>query len=343
MIPALDRPPFRPRFPWWTGNLQSLATAILPAPKDMAPHASQVLRLPLPDGDVLQASLDSPVAPKPGRPAVLLIHGAGGSAASRYMLRASRALLDLGHRVVRLNLRGAGPSRPDCRGQYYAGGSADLASVLALLPDRLAKDGLAKDGLVAVGYSVGGAILLKYLGEAGQETPLAAAASVSAPLDLAATCRNLMRWRNWPSHCLLLRQMKHEALGPGAALTPAERDGIRKARTLWQFDELFTAPRNDFPDAATYYAHCSASAFLGGIRIPTLVMAAQDDPWVPGAAYLGQHWGSYTSHSLLPLLPGQGGHVGFHGVGSPQPWSDLAVAKFLAWIGPPTPASARSE
>lgn len=161
---ALDRPPFRPRFPWWSGNLQSLATAILPVPKDMAPHASDVLRLPLPDGDVLQAALDSPVTPKPGRPAVLLIHGAGGSAASPYMLRASRTLLDLGHRVVRLNLRGAGPSRPDCRGQYYAGGSADLASVLAVLPDRLAKDGLMKDGLVAVGYSVGGSILLKSLG-----------------------------------------------------------------------------------------------------------------------------------------------------------------------------------
>lgn len=325
MIPALDRPPFRPRFPWWTGNLQSLATAILPAPKDMAPHASDVLRLPLPDGDTLQAALDSPVTPKPGRPAVLLIHGAGGSAGSPYMLRTSRTLLDLGHRVVRLNLRGAGPSRPDCRGQYYAGGSADLASVLALLPDSV-----AKDRLVAVGYSVGGAILLKYLGEAGQETPLAAAASVSAPIDLAATCRNLMRGRNWLSHCLLLRRMKHEALGPGAALTPAERDGIRKARTLWQYDELFTAPRNGFPDAATYYARCSAIEFLDGIRIPTLMVAAQDDPWVPGAAYLGQHWGSYTSHALLPLLPGQGGHVGFHGVGSRQPWSDRAVARFFA-------------
>ncbi|MGE0576700.1 MAG: YheT family hydrolase [Reyranella sp.] len=326
MIPALDRPPFRPRFPWLTGNLQSLATVLLPAPKEVAPHAREALRLALPDGDILHATLDRPVEPKPGRPTVLLIHGAGGSAGSPYMLRASRQMLDSGHRVVRLNLRGAGPSRADCRGQYYAGGSADLGALLALLPGSL-----ATDGLVAVGYSVGGAILLKYLGEAGQDTPLAAAASVSAPIDLAATCRNLMRPCNWLSHFMLLRQMKREALGPGAALTPAERDGIRKARTLWQFDEQFTAPRNGFADVADYYARCSAMEFLGGIRIPTLVVAAQDDPWVPCAAYLGQHWSAYESLCLLPLLPEQGGHVGFHGVGSRHPWSDRAVAGFLAF------------
>lgn len=338
MTPALDRPPFQPRFPWWTGNLQSLATAILPAPKDVAPHASTMLPLPMADGDVLQASLDSPAEPKAGRQAVLLIHGAGGSAGSPYMLRASRYLLDRGHPVVRLNLRGAGPSRAGCRGQYYAGGSADLGAVLSLLPENL-----KKAGMVAVGYSVGGAILLKYLGEVGQDTPLAAAISVSAPIELAATCRNLMRWCNWLSHFLLLRQMKREALGPGAALTPAERDGIVKARTLWQYDDLFTAPRNGFADAATYYARCSAIEFLDGIRIPTLVLAAQDDPWVPRAAYLGQHWGSYKSLSLLPLLPENGGHVGFHGVGSRQPWSDVVVGRFLGLLGQSTAAPGNAE
>lgn len=338
MTPALDRPPFQPRFPWWTGNLQSLATAILPAPKDVSPHTSNVLRLSLADGDVLQASHDSPVEPQAGRPPALLIHGVGGSSSSPYMLRASRYLLDLGHQVVRLNLRGAGPSRAECRGQYYAGGSADLAAVLSLLPESL-----IKEGMVAVGYSVGGAILLKYLGEAGRDTPLAAAASVSAPIELAATCRNLMRWCNWLSHFILLRQMKREALGPGAALTPAERDGIAKARTLWQYDELFTAPRNGFADAATYYARCSAIEFLDGIRVPTLVLAAQDDPWVPRAAYLGQHWGSYKSLSLLPLLPERGGHVGFHGVGSRQPWSDLVVGRFLGLLGHPTATPGNGE
>ena len=177
-IASLDFPPFRPRFPWWGGDLQTVANRLRGEALDLAPHGGERLRFPLADGtgDTLLATLHRPVTPKPGTPLVLLIHGLTGSEDSRYILSQARLLLERGHRVLRLNLRGAGPSRALCGGHYYAGRSQDFRALLALLPA-----GLTEDGLVAVGYSLGGAMLLKYLGEEGAASPLTAAATVCAP------------------------------------------------------------------------------------------------------------------------------------------------------------------
>jgi len=284
----------------------------------------------LADGDTMLAMLDCPEKPMAGRPLVLLIHGVPGYENSPYMRRMSGYLLGLGYRVLRLNMRGAGPSRATCRGQYSAGSSRDLAELIGLLPEDLTAAGVA-----AVGYSVGGAILLKYLGEEGSRARLCAAASISAPIDLLGTCRSLMRFRNLPYHWHVLAGIKREALAPGAELTPLERANIETSRTIWQYDDLFTGPRDGFSGAAEYYARCSAVNFLPGIRIPTLVVASLDDPWVPGGAYSGFHWHSNPSLSLEPRLSAQGGHVGFHGVGlRGRPWSDLAVAGFLRNVHP---------
>ncbi len=176
---------------------------------------------------------------------------------------------------------------------------------------------------------MGGAILLKYLGEEGTQTPLVAAASVSAPIDLLGTCLTLLRFRNLLYHRHVFDAVKREALADGAVLTPDERRNITAARTLYAYDDVFTGPRNGFAGAEDYYARSSALNFLPGIAIPTLVLAALDDPWVPGGAYLGHHWGSNKSQSLTPVLTEHGGHVGFHGTGGYKPWSDLAVLAFL--------------
>ncbi|MGQ0585557.1 MAG: YheT family hydrolase [Reyranella sp.] len=316
--------PFTQRFPWWGGDLQTLATALIDVPSSLAPGTSERLRITLSDGDTMLAMLDRPAMSQPGKPLVLLIHGVPGSEAAPYMLRMSGYLLDKGYPVLRLNMRGAGPSRATCGGQYSAASSRDLAELIGLLPAEL-----TAGGLVAVGYSVGGAILLKYLGEEGTQTPLRAAASVSAPIDLRGTCFTLRRSRNFLYHRYVFTAVKREALADGAVLTPDERQKIETSRTLYEFDDVFTAPRNGFAGADDYYFQSSAVNFLPAIRIPTLVLASLDDPWVPGGAYAGHHWGSNTSASLRPVLTSQGGHVGFHGVGSYKPWSDLAVMKFL--------------
>ena len=323
-MPDLKLPPFTQRFPWWGGDLQTIATALIDAPSSLAPGTSERLRFVLNDGDTMLAMLDRPATPQAGRPLVLLIHGVPGSEDSPYMRRMSGYLLGEGYRVLRLNMRGAGPSRTTCGGQYSAGSSRDLAELIGLLPEDL-----TAAGVVAVGYSVGGAILLKYLGEEGSRTPLCAAASISAPIDLLGTVRSLMRFRNLLYHRHVFGAVKREALAPGAKLTSVERANIETSQTLWQYDDLFTGPRHGFSGAEDYYFRSSAVNYLPGIRIPTLVLASLDDPWVPGGVYSGHHWGSNKSLSLMPVLTPRGGHVGFHGVGGFKPWSDLAVMKFL--------------
>ncbi|MDI1284140.1 MAG: alpha/beta fold hydrolase [Reyranella sp.] len=322
--PELKLPPFTQRFPWWGGDLQTLATALIDAPSSLSPGTSERLRIALNGGDTMLAMLDRPAAPQAGLPLVLLLHGVPGSEDSPYMRRMSGYLLDKGYRVLRLNMRGAGPSRTTCGGQYSAASSRDLAELIGLLPQDLTATGIA-----AVGYSVGGAILLKYLGEEGSRTPLVAAASISAPIDLLGTCLSLLRFRNLLYHRNVFGAVKREALADGAVLTQDERKNIAASRTLYEYDDVFTAPRNGFAGAEDYYFRSSAVNFLPGIRIPTLVLAALDDPWVPGGAYSGHYWGSNKSLSLRPVLTEHGGHVGFHGTGGYKPWSDLAVMKFL--------------
>ena len=318
-----EAPTFKPRFPWWGPDLQTLASRLLP-PVSLAPHATERLSFALADGtgDILLAALDRPARPTAGTPLVILVHGLTGLETSRYMLSMSRHLLDRGLRVLRLNLRGAGPSRALCADHYYAGRSQDFRHLLSLLPA-----GLATDGLVAVGYSLGGAMLLKYLGEEGAATPLRAAATVCAPIDLSLTCRNMMRPRNWLYHRYILGQMKAEAVGGAARLTSDERAAIAGSRTVWDYDDRFIAPRYGFGGAEDYYERCRPSRFMPAIRVPTLVLAALDDPWIPGSLYEGFDWAG--NRALRPVLSRHGGHVGFHGPDGPHPWSDRVIARFF--------------
>ena len=317
-------PPFQPRAPWWGADLQTLANRLRFTPRSLAPHHSERVSFPLADGtgDTLLAMLDRPAIPKVGKPLVILIHGLTGAESSVYMKSQARCLHDRGVSVLRLNLRGAGPSRPTCGAQHYAGRTQDFRALLSLLPAEL-----SGDGVYAVGYSLGAAMLLKYLGEEGASTPLRAAASVSAPIDLSVTSRCMLRSRNTLYHRHLLGEMKREATGVGAVLSAAERAAILGAATIWQYDEDFIAPRHGFDGAEDYYERSKPLRFMPGIRIPTLVLAALDDPWIPGALYSGFGW--MGNKALTPLLPQQGGHVGFHGVGQAEPWSDSTVTRFF--------------
>jgi hypothetical protein len=137
--------------------------------------------------------------------------------------------------------------------------------------------------------------------------------------------------RNRIYHWNLLRAMKAEALAPAAELAPSERIAIAQARHIVEFDDRFVAPRNGFAGAADYYARNSAERFLPGVRVPTLVVHALDDPWIPPAAYRRVRWAD--NRCLHPALSRGGGHVGFHARGSRLPWHDQLVAEFFAAHG----------
>jgi predicted alpha/beta-fold hydrolase len=315
-------PPFRPRRPWRGPNLQTLRNALVPPRLDARRFPVQRLELPLADGsgDVLVGALQRPGGHE--RSLAVLLHGLSGSQDSAYMIASARALLERGHPVLRLNLRGAGPSRALCRLQYHAGRTADLRDALAALDPKL-----MERGLLLIGYSLGANMLLKFLAEFADGFPIAAACAVSAPIDLAAACYRILEPRNRFYHWNLLRSMKREALEEGGHLTDGERRAVASARSILEFDERFVAPRNGYPGAAAYYADNMARRFLARVDVPTLVIHACDDPWIPADAYASFPWSDHPN--LVPLLPAEGGHVGFHGEGSAVPWHDRCLAVFF--------------
>ena len=270
------------------------------------------LLLPTNDGsgDRLAAALNRPPAaaeePSGRRPPVLLLHGVTGCEDSAYMREAAAFFLECGHPVLRLNFRGAGPSRATCRLHHHAGRTGDIdAAIRGLDP------ALTGRGLLAVGFSLGGNTLLKYLGEErGRAAPLLAAASVSAPIDLVAGAAFLQRRRNALYDRYILRNLKRGSLAPPAELTDAERAAIRGARSVVEFDDRFTAPRHGYASARVYYAAASALPFLPAIRTPTLLIHARNDPFVPITPYLTLDWSRLPR--LTPLLPRGGGHLGFN-------------------------------
>jgi hypothetical protein len=305
--------------------LQSVRNFLRRPEVDLAPYASERIILPLDDrsGDQASAVLHRPPADRAGRrrPVVMLIHGLTGCENSIYMRASAAHLLRAGFPVLRLNLRGAGPSRPHCGRHYHAGRTEDLRLMLAALPPAI-----IESGLLAVGFSLGGNLLLKYLGETGSRSAFLAAATVSAPLDLTATSRCLGSSRNRLYEWYFLRECQREVLAPASEVTPEERRAALDARSLWQFDERFTAPRNGFAGAADYYRRNSSRIFLDDIVVPTLAIHALDDPIVPGEPYREYDW--RRNRRLMPMLQPRGGHVGFHDRRGGT-WHDRAIQAFF--------------
>jgi predicted alpha/beta-fold hydrolase len=326
-IDSLELPPFRPRFPWWSADLQTIAVLLGTHETNLAPHSSERLCFCMADrsGDILLGMLDRPTQPLAGRPLVILIHGLTGCESSSHVLNGARHLLDRGYSVLRLNLRGCGASRPYCREHYHIGRTADFRQVLWQLPEDL-----TDNGIVAVGYSMGGAMLLKLLGEEGSYSPLRAAATICAPLDLMQTCRHMSRPRNWLYHAYILNDLKKEALADGGRMSAEERAIVSGVRSVFEYDDKFIAPRYGFRGAVDYYELCSPLNYMPEIRVPTMVIAAADDPWIPADYYRNFKWSD--NPWLLPVIPEGGGHLGFHCASSEQPWCDVALEKFLARI-----------
>lgn len=313
---------FRPRFPWLTGDLQTVRNIIVRPRPSFADAPAQRLSFAMDDGtgDVLLADLHVPNGA--ARPLAILIHGLTGCGESFYVLATARALLDRGVPVLRLNLRGAGPNAGACREQYHAGRTGDLLKVIASLDPALTKNGIA-----AVGYSLGGNVLLKLLAEAGSGSPIRRAAAVSPPVDLAAAARCILRPRNRLYHRYLLARMKDEARATRGGLDARLGEAVNAARDIVAYDDTAVAPRYGFASAADYYARCSSEPMLGAIRVRSLIIHSRDDPWIPADALAAQ--AGAGNPRLDIVLTARGGHVGFHGAGAKTPWHDSRIAEFF--------------
>jgi predicted alpha/beta-fold hydrolase len=320
---------FRPAPPWLSGNLQTVADRVRPREHDLDGVSSEERLLVAMDdgsGDALAIRLHRPlIAPRRDRPIVLVVHGLGGSIDSTYVRASSLGLLRAGYSVARVDLRGVGDSSEHCRMLYHGGRSGDLRSVLRVLAEQPDAQGVAM-----MGFSLGGNVTLKLLGEPLEGLPVRAGVAVSAPLDLSVGNEHLQRRMFGLYEKFLVGRLKSDTAHSGLALTPEERQAISRVRTLTQFDDLITAKHNGWRDAAEYYAVNSSAQFLPNITVPTLVIHAVDDPMIPVGPYEAIDWPALESATpVRRAITPTGGHVGFHERGADLPWYVPRAVAFL--------------
>jgi len=313
---------FEERAPWWGGDLQTLRNQIIHAPRHLESR-SRAMRFPMLDdtGDVLTGSLEVPLKPQSG-PLIILIHGLTGCENSVYVRRTACLHLARGRHVLRLNLRGAGSSRNTCSGYYHAGCADDIRTVL----DHLDAE-IGPEGVFLIGYSLGGNILINFLARLGADDPVIGAASVSAPIRPGQAALRLMAGRNFLYQFGLLKRMKKQVFPSNASSDTALREAVLRARSVYEFDDIFTAPRNGFRDVEDYYEKTSGVNVLADIRVPFLMIHAENDPWIPVEAY--RDIANGQSSNIEVRITKGGGHVGFHGKGSSIPWHDRCTQSFL--------------
>ncbi len=237
---------------------------------------------------------------------LILVHGFEGCSESHYMLGIADKAWLAGLNVIRLNQRNCGGTEHLTPTLYHAGLSGDMVAVVTELAE---KDGL--DEIWAAGYSMGGNLLLKMAGEAGGNlSALRGVVAVCPNIDPAACVAALERPSNWVyQHYFLTRvkaRLRRKAIYFPGRYDLARLDGIR---TLSAFDDAYTAPDGGFRDAADYYERAGARHVLHGIRTPTLVLAAQDDPFIPFRIF---ETPALRANPFIRLLaPRRGGHCGF--------------------------------
>lgn len=287
-----------------------------------------------PDGDVLELDwADGPA----GTPLLLALHGLEGCSQSLYMHGLLHRARQRGWRGLALNFRSCAPppGRPHGdwmmnRGSrmYHSGETTDLDWVVG----RLAQREPDLD-LVMVGVSLGGNVLLKWLGERGADVPhpVRAAATISVPYDLAASSSNLRSGLGPWYMRFFLESLKEKAIA-FAERHPDKVDveGVRTARSFWEYDDAAVAPIHGFRDAADYYARSSSIEFVDGIRVPTLLISAADDPFCPSEVLLRVQ--RRTSDRVTCLFTRGGGHAGFveGPPWAPRCWDEDTAVAFLA-------------
>ncbi len=293
-------------------HLQMVAASYLPAG---SPPPSERTLVDLGEGDHLSCEISTLPSWKETDPTVVLVHGMGGSHTSGYMVRLSRKLYARGIKAVRVNLRGCGSGEGLSKLPYSAGTSQDVLKVLQFL-----KRQAPLSRIVLIGFSLGGNIALKLAGELGAQAKdlVDRVIAVCAPLDLAQTVQMIQEKRNRLYHFYYLKKISKQARGWNT----------RPPRTLYEFDDVITAPSWGYASADAYYRDCSSARFLPAIQQTTHLLFAEDDPFIS----LQRLEGIALPNSVRVWTTDRGGHMGFLGK-APKPhsphWMDHVL---LNWI-----------
>ena len=315
--------------PWWLpgGNAQTIWSAL---------HARRISGLPplfrrerwlAPDADFVHVDWLTDVGDAASRPLLVLFHGLEGSSASHYAQAFADVARNRGWAFAVPHFRGCSGELNLAPRAYHSGDFAEIDWLLRRFASQHAGP------VVAVGVSLGGNALMRWAAEMGSQAGqvVAAVASVCAPLDLAASGRAIGRGFNRQVYTrMFLKSMVPKALQK-LAQHPGlfDRSALLAARDLYAFDNVFTGPIHGFKGVDDYWKRASAKPHLGGIAIPTLLLNALNDPFIPSGS-LPQP--ADVSRHITLWQPAQGGHVGFASSGFPAHVRAMpeAVADFLA-------------
>lgn len=283
------------------GWINTITASYIPTGKDKGPKNYHEICLG--DGDRLMVAENTPFGWKNGDKIIVLVHGLSGHYQSFYMIRQAKYFMQQGYKVIRVNLRGCGPGLPIAKKIYHAGRSEDTLTVLKWIhrhyPDS---------PIVQIGFSLGGNITLKMLGQFADELPetFLAGSAVSAPLRLD-DCSDFVH-QNRLFELYFLTHVRFEVL---------QRRRIHKdlnfpklpmiLKSLRHFDNVFTSKVLGFEDSQAYYDFASCFQFLDKIKKPTLIVGSKDDPI---ADVFNYHKIPNKEHLHVKMTEG-GGHVGF--------------------------------
>ena len=320
-MPLVADTRYQSPFYQFNGHLQTIVPSLW---RTVPEVAYQRERLELPDGDFLNLDWSRLPAHRPTDGLAIVSHGLEGDASRPYVRGMVRALNRAGFDALAWNYRSCGGEMNRLLRSYHLGDTEDLDRVLrhALATGRYRRAYL-------LGFSAGGNVTLKYLGEDAARVPaeVQRAAVFSVPTDLQASSVHIGRLQNQVYLRRFLKSLR-EKVRAKAELLPGQVDleGIEELRDFQQFDDKYTAPMHGFDSADAYYRYASSGRYLSGIRVPTLLVNAQNDPFLPASCYPREV--AASSPYVFLETPPDGGHVGF-AESSGEYYSERRAVAFL--------------
>jgi predicted alpha/beta-fold hydrolase len=321
-------PPFEPHLLLKNGHAMTIASAFVPRRFDLLLAEPRLFQVD-PESQLLAQCHWQPGKSK-AAPVIVVVHGLEGSSDGNYVRGIAEKAAHRGFHVVRMNQRNCGGTEALTPTLYNSGMSADYRAVFEELSNG---DGFEQ--IFFAGYSMGGNLVTKMAGEFGGAVPkaLRGVCSVCPALDLAACADALERVDNYfyQRHFvkgLMARYARKHAMLPQRYSIV----GLPPVRTVRQFDDVITAPHFGYRDAQDYYDHVGAKRVAAQIRVPTLMITAQDDPFVPYAAFLAAKISANPAIQFVD--PQHGGHCGFisNHPGSERFWAEQRIVDFCASI-----------
>ena len=274
-----------------------------------------------PDGDTIEVHH---LSAAPEAPRVLFLHGLEGSPQSHYVAGALRQAHERGWGASLMVFRGCGSEPNTARRFYHSGETTDVDFVFEKLSARW-----PESPWLLLGVSLGGNVLLKWLGELGStaERRIRAAAAISVPYDLEAGARHISRGFARVYDTNFLRSLRRKALAKLARYPDLfDRAALARARSVYDFDEVVTGPVHGFAGARDYYEKSSSQRFLADIRVPTLLLSSRDDPFLPPEVLERVERLVSRNPMLTAEFHRAGGHVGF--VAGAWPWRPFYYAEW---------------